>query len=142
MTPEPHLTGWQYLRKKEKEHQQKEWDAQGRPELKEQYIIVPGHQVPVETLNKRSTVGKIAHTAVEYGWETKLGESEYMTAERWVKGEVVPGRRETFHWVQAMSPDRLHHISASSLMLMCDGFQVEEKDEVLIHLAEYGIDPV
>lgn len=141
MRPDGHLTGWEYLIAKEREKQQKEWDAEGRPPLKEQHIVVPGHLIPVDSINRQSTVGKVAHAAVEYGWETRLGESEYVTAERWVKGEVVPGKREVFRFVHALSPDKQHYLSASSILLLCDGHVVDDKDEVLIHIAEYGIDP-
>lgn len=135
-----HLTGWQYLVLKEHEKQQREWDAEGRPPLKEQYVTVPGHIIPVENLTRQSTVGKLAWAAVEHGWKIRIGESEYVTAERWIKGAVVPGKPQVFRWVQgAIIKDGVkHHFSASNLMLMLDGEIVDNKEEVLVHISELG----
>jgi len=70
-------------------------------EKPKQFILVPGHEVDLDAVIKRtktggintqSTLGKIAKAALDSGWTLVAGESEYMTPKeeakvwRWISG--------------------------------------------------------
>lgn len=137
------LTGWDRfviseMEKKRKEQEEALKNAD-HPPLREAEVIVPGHEVEDWSfLTRQTTVGKIAYLADEHGWTVKVGESQYRTADRMYKGEVREGKTETFRWVQAVSPDRKHHISVSTGLLILDGWPIEDIDEIKIHISEYG----
>lgn len=134
------MTGWDVMIAREREKQQKEWDAEGRPALRDQEIVDPGHEIEWEKMTRQSHVGKIAHLAADHGWIVKVGAAHYRTPERWEKNAVVGGQVKEHRWVQAISPDGTHHISVSNELKLIDGWVVSDLDEVKIHLMEYGVE--
>jgi len=71
--------------------------------LRPQEITVPGHEVPISTLSKQSTVGKLAHLAVANGWETYCGVSEYYSGDHiQANGKVKLGKMGKNIWFEAV----------------------------------------
>lgn len=132
------LDGWAIFVKKEQAKKDKLEEAKDRPELREAEVVEAGHEIPLENLSKRTTVGQLGHLAAGYGWTVKAGESKYRTADRMYKGEIKLGEIKAFNWVQAISPNREHHISVSTDLFLIDGWPCDSKDEVKIHLMEYS----
>lgn len=130
------LDAWSLTLKRENDKKMKLAAAKKTPPLREQEIVEMGHEVEISEVSKRTTVGKIAHLAAEYGWLVKVGRSKYRTADRMWKGEVKEGEIKTWYFTQALSPDRKHHISVSTEMLLVDGWVVDDVDEVKIHIVE------
>lgn len=135
------LTGWEVYVLKEQSKRDKLEEAKDRPPLREAEVVTMGHEIDWSTMTRQTTVGKIAHLAVDHGWEVKVGESEYRTADAMYKGEVKLGVIKKHRWVQAISPDRQHHISVSTDLKILDGWPVTDLDEVKIHISEFGIEP-
>ena len=135
------LDAWSQMMKRENDHRIKEYAAEGRPDLRPQEILEVGHEIDLHTLSRQTNVGKIGHLAEAHGWLVKVGESKYRTAERWVKGEVVPGKEMVWRWVQGISPDRRHHFLVRDKDFRIDGIPVEDIDEVKISIDEWGSDP-
>lgn len=132
------MDAWSLAIKRENDKRMKTIEAKSRPELRAAEIVEDGHEIPLESLTRRTKIGKLGHLAVEAGWTVKAGESMYRTAERWVKEAVVPGKLESHRWVQGVSPDRRHHFSASTSLIMLDGWPVDSIEEALIHVTELG----
>jgi hypothetical protein len=67
-------------------------------------VISKGKEVPISTLGgKRSALGKMAHLAVDFGWEVKVGQSEYFTGDTLQKnGKVKLGKTGTHRWFEAV----------------------------------------
>lgn len=129
---------WSIYTKREREKKMTMLEAKERPPLRDAEIVTNGHEVPLDTLKRNSTVGKIAHLANDHGWIVKLGMSEYRTADRYLKEEVVEGRIEKHYWVNAFSPDMQHYLSVSKEVFILDGWPVGDIDEVKIHISELG----
>lgn len=145
------LTGWDVYVLKENEKKRKlEEEAiknADHPPLRGPEVVVEGHEIEDWSfLTRQTTVGKIAYLADEYGWTVKVGESQYRTADRMWKGAVREGKVEVFRWVQAISPDRKHHISVSAGLVIMDGWPIQDTeevkavDEVKIQIAEFGVE--
>lgn len=133
------LTGWDQYVLKEQAKKAKLEEAKDRPALREAEVVTVGHEIDWSSMNRLTTVGKIAHLAADHGWDVKVGESEYRTADAMYKGEVKLGVVKKHRWVQALSPDRKHHISVSADLKLLDGWPVQDLDEVKIHIDEFGI---
>lgn len=138
------LDAWSLKMKRENAKKMAVLEAKDRPDLREAEVVDAGHEIPLEGLSKRSTVGKIAHLAFEHGWLVKVGASHYRTADRFVKEEIVEGKVVEHSWVNAISPDGKHHLSVSKEVIVLDGWpvmdteEVKAIDEVKVHIMELG----
>lgn len=133
------LDAWSLSMKREEEKKMKVAEAKDRPELREAEVVELGHEIPLENISKRTTVGKIAWLAAERGWIVKVGASHYRTADRWVKEQVVEGKIVEHNWVNALSPDGEHYLSVSKEIYLIDGHPVGDIDEVKVHIDELGV---
>lgn len=71
--------------------------------LRPSELVVPGHEVAINELSARTTVGRLARLARENGWETKAGHSEVYSGDVLQKNfKVRPGKSFDFWWFQAV----------------------------------------
>jgi hypothetical protein len=71
--------------------------------LRPHEVTVQGHEIPISTLSKQSTVGKLAHLAVANGWETYCGVSEYFSGDHLqANGKVKLGKIGKNIWFEAV----------------------------------------
>lgn len=133
------LSGWEYEARKIREKEAAEKAANPGPTLRPQEVVVDGHEIPLDTsIQKNSTVGKIAWLADGYGWDVKIGEAVYRTRDRVEKGEVIEGKEVTWRWVQGVSPNRRHYFSASTKLILYDGWPIPNVGELEVGLVEHG----
>jgi hypothetical protein len=139
MTETKPLDGWGYMVRAELEKEARKKEANPGPELRPHEILVHGHEIPLDkTVKKNSTVGKVAWFAVEHGWSVKVGEATFRKPDHLRNGEVVKGAEVSWRWTQGISPDRLHHFSVSTELLLYDGWPVDSVAEVKVGISEHG----
>lgn len=133
------LSGWEYEARKIREKEAAREAANPGPVLRPHEVVVQGHEIPLDSsVKKNSTVGKIAWLAYEHGWDVKVGEAVYRKPDRVQKGEVIEGKEVAWRWVQGVSKNRRHHFSASTELILYDGWPIESVGELEVGLIEHG----
>ena len=96
------MTDWAAYFKSMKD-QDRNNKAQVVTDLRTHEVTVAGHEIPISTLSKQSTVGKLAHLAVANGWETYCGVSEYYSGDHLqANGKVKLGKMGKNIWFEAV----------------------------------------
>lgn len=75
--------------------------------MDEEYEIVKEwHEVPVETVNKRTQIGQTVALGLKHGWEVKLAKTVVRTKDRTLKnGKLKKGSVDEYLWVGGAKPD-------------------------------------